>query len=215
MSAAIDASPWWYRNRFGTIGAVYFVGFFVGNLVTGIVTHATPLPAYVVWGATLGPHGKHVLLLAMAGLVIAAFALRSWGGSYLRPEVVWNADALGDRLLVDGPFRFVRNPLYLGNMLLAMGIGLLAPPLGWVVLVAGNLWIVLGLMQVETTLLRGRYGPAFDAYASAVPALFPRLAPANVPGTAVATPSLAVGLRSEVMTGAIALASIAYAIAHW
>jgi protein-S-isoprenylcysteine O-methyltransferase Ste14 len=215
MSAAIDASPWWYRGRFGTIGAVYFVGFFFGNLVTGIVTRATPLPAYAAWGAALGPHGKHILLVAMVALVVAAFALRAWGGSYLRPEVVWNADALGDRLLVDGPFRFVRNPLYLGNMLLAMGVGLIAPPLGWALIVAGNLWVVLGLMQVETTLLRGRYGAAFDAYAAAVPPLLPRLAPATVPGTAVATPALTIGLRSELMTAAIAVSTIVYAVLRW
>jgi protein-S-isoprenylcysteine O-methyltransferase Ste14 len=215
MNAAIDASPWWYRGRFGTIGAVYFVGFFFGNLIAGVIAHATPLPAYIVWGAALGGHGKDILLAAMVVLVTLAFAIRSWGGSYLRPEVVWNADALGDRLLVDGPFRFVRNPLYLGNMLLAMGVGLLAPPLGWVLIVAGNLWVALGLMRVETTLLRGRYGAAFDAYAAAVPALVPRLVPANVPGTAVATPALAVGLRSELMTAAIALSSIVYAVVHW
>ncbi len=215
VSAVTDASPWWYRGRFFTIGAVYFVGFFFGNLITGIVSRATPQPAYVVWGAALGPQGKHILLVAIAAGGIVAFALRAWGGSYLRPEVVWNADALGDRLLVDGPFRFVRNPLYLGNLFLAAAAGLLAPPLGFVIIVAGNLWIVLGLMSVETTVLRARYGSAFEAYAAAVPALFPRFSPATIPGSAGSTPALSLGFRAEYMTAGMAILLIAVAVLRW
>lgn len=215
LSAAPAASPWWYRRRFLTIGCVYGAGFFFGNLLTGMLGGRPPEPAFIVWGKALGPDGHRVLLVAMVVAALAAWALRAWGGAYLRPEVVWNADALGDRLLVDGPFRFVRNPLYLGNVLLAAGVGLLAPPLGFALIVGGNIWIVLGLMQVETALLRARYGPAFDAYAAAVPALIPRLTPAPVAGAGRAAPSLALGLRSELYSAALALSLIAFAFARW
>jgi len=127
VAPADGPSPWWYRWRFLTIGAVYFCGFFFGNLVTGILGLPV-VPAVVQWGAALGPNGTRILYGVAFLFALVAWALRTWGGAYLRPDVVWNADALGDRLLVDGPFSYVRNPLYLGNLFLALAAGLLAPP---------------------------------------------------------------------------------------
>jgi hypothetical protein len=40
-----------------------------------------------------------------------------------------------ERVLADGPYRYVRNPLYLGNILMATGIGLMASRIGFLVLV--------------------------------------------------------------------------------
>jgi protein-S-isoprenylcysteine O-methyltransferase Ste14 len=194
--------------RFLTIGAVYFCGFFFGNLITGLLG-LNPEPAAVQWGAHLGPHGARIILALGFVSTAIAVALRVWGGAYLRPEVVWNSDALGDRLLVDGPFRYVRNPLYLGNVFLAAGTGLLAPPIGFAILVAGNVLVAFGLISVETRLLRARYGAKFDAYAAAVPALIPRLTPAHVAGSATATPSIGPALRSEFFSVLIALAMLA------
>jgi protein-S-isoprenylcysteine O-methyltransferase Ste14 len=197
-------SPWWYRGRFFTIGAVYFLGFFCGNLVTAIA--GWPLPAAAEqWGAHLGPNGPHVLYGLAFLFAVVAWALRTWGGAYLRPDVVWKADAVGDRLLVDGPFRYVRNPLYLGNIFLALAAGMLAPPLGFAIVLVGNVIVSLALAGVESRLLRARYGAAYDAYAAAVPALLPRLSPAHVEGSVRGTPSLALGLRSEIFSAVIAL----------
>ena len=193
--------------RFLTIGTVYFGGFFFGNLITGLLG-LNPEPAAAQWGAHLGPHGPRILLAIGFVSTVVAVALRVWGGAYLRPEVVWNSDALGDRLLVDGPFRYVRNPLYLGNVFLAAGTGLLAPPIGFAILVAGNVLVAFGLISVETRLLRGRYGARFDAYAAAVPALIPRLTPAHLEGTATAAPSVGPALRSEIFAVLIALSML-------
>jgi protein-S-isoprenylcysteine O-methyltransferase Ste14 len=201
-------SPWWYRRRLFTIGAAYFCGFFFGNLGTALL--GLPItPAAVQWGTHLGPNGANILYGTAVLLATISWALRTWGGAYLRPDVVWKPDAVDDRLLVDGPFRYVRNPLYLGNLLTAAGVGLLAPPLGFAIVVLGNVLVALGLMHVETRLLRTRYGAAFDAYAAAVPALVPRLRPAQVEGSVSGSPSLALGLRSEIFSAAIVLVVIA------
>jgi len=201
-------SPWWYRWRLFTIGGAYGFGFFFGNLITGLL--GWPLaPSAVQWGACLGPAGANVLYGVAVLLTIVAWALRAWGGAYLRPDVVWNPNALDDRLLVDGPFRYVRNPLYLGNLFTAVGVGLIGPPLAFALVVLGNVLAALGLMQVETRLLRARYGATFDAYAAAVPALFPRFTPAKVEGSVRGTPSLALGLRSEIFSAVIVLIVVA------
>jgi len=201
-------SPWWYRWRFLTIGPVYFCGFFFGNLVTGMLGLPV-VPAVLQWGAALGPNGPRILYGVAFLFALIAWALRTWGGAYLRPDVVWNADALGDRLLVDGPFSYVRNPLYLGNLFLALAAGLLAPPLGFAIVVIGNVFMALALAGVESRLLRARYGAAYDAYAAAVPALLPRATPAQVEGSVRGTPSLALGLRSEIFSALLALSLLA------
>lgn len=207
-AAAEDRSPWWYRWRFLTIGAVFGGGFFFGNLVTGMLGWPVA-PAAVLWGARLGPDGARMLYGVAFLFALVAWALRTWGGAYLRPDVVWNADALGDRLLVDGPFSYVRNPLYLGNLFLALAAGLLAPPLGFAIVVIGNVFMALALAGVESRLLRARYGAAYDAYAAAVPALLPRATPAQVEGSVRGTPSLALGLRSEIFSALLALSLLA------
>jgi protein-S-isoprenylcysteine O-methyltransferase Ste14 len=197
-----------------TIGVVYFAGFFFGALLSGILKLPTD-PTLVILGNSLGAPGYRTYLVVAVALAIVCWALRAWGGAYLRPATVWNADALDDRLIVEGPFRFVRNPLYLGNIALALAIGLYATPLGAAIIVIGNIVVAFALISVEESLLRAHYGTAFDAYAGAVPALFPRLVPwKGTPATKV-TPSLALGLRSEIFSAAFILGTAAFAIHFW
>jgi protein-S-isoprenylcysteine O-methyltransferase Ste14 len=206
------SSPWWYQRRALVIWAVYLIGFFGGYPFTAAVDPKRALPSFAVLAVAF--HWKAVVLLTSATLLtFAGWALRVWGSAYLRPEVVWNRDALRGRLLVDGPFRYVRNPLYLGNDLLAIGIGVLASPIGWAFIVAGNVAFGMMLAAHEAAGLRAAYGAVYDAYRARVPALIPRLTPAHVDGSATGQPSLMNGLRSEFLTLGLVLGMLAYLIA--
>ena len=202
-------SPWWYRFRELLFPAIYFVGF------VGAYTFAPGsdpgLPASVVFGRSIGERGPELLLALATLCVIGCWAIRVWGAAYLRAAVVWNQDALDHRLIVAGPFRFLRDPLYLGSLLLAVGFGLLAPPLGFAFIVVAHLILVQLLVREEATLMRARYGATYDSYRAAVPSLVPRLVPANVPGSETVRPSLAQGLRSEVFSAGFALAMVLFA----
>ena len=77
-------------------------------------------------------------------LVFAAAVLRTWASAYLRTEVVHDTSQHSKALVADGPFRFTRNPLYLANVPMAAGIGLLSSRLGWLFLVAANWLFVTG-----------------------------------------------------------------------
>jgi protein-S-isoprenylcysteine O-methyltransferase Ste14 len=72
----------------------------------------------------------------MSILGAAGAGLRTWAAAYLRPEVMRDHRLHDERLTADGPFRHVRNPLYLGNILMAAGMGLSASRAGAVALVA-------------------------------------------------------------------------------
>lgn len=197
-------SPWWYRQRGLVLAAVYALAFFGGSLLWSLGGRQDE--ALAMWaGARLGSFGPDLVLALGTLLAITAWAIRVWGASYLSARVVWNPDATTNALLVDGPFRYLRNPLYLGNALLALGIGTLAAPYGFAILIIGHAIFLPMLMRFEERGLRERYGAAYDAYARAVPAFIPRLTPAHVNGSVTGTPSLVQGLRAEILSAALVI----------
>lgn len=93
--------------------------------------------------------------------------MRYWASGYLRKDT---------RPAVGGPYRFVRNPLYLGTYLMAIGTA-------W----ATENWILLGTSTVlfaiiyhfiildEEIKLRKIFKESYSEYCKAVPRFFPRL----------------------------------------
>lgn len=200
-------SPWWYRQRGLVMMAIYAAGFY-GGYALWALRGAAPAPFFVWAGARIGPQGPLLVLLLATLLTIACWAIRAWGSAYLSAHVVWNKNARLDALFVDGPFRYVRNPLYLGNLFMALGVGVLAAPCGLGIIFFGNLLFILALIRYESAGLREQYGPAWENYERAVPALFPRLTPVNVDGARAGTPSAMQGLRAEIFSASMAIAMI-------
>ena len=198
-------SPWWYRLRGLVFGIVYMSGFFFGPLFWSLA--GKPYQTTAVWaGERLGPNGTFALLGVAALCTLICWALRAWGSAYLNADVVWNADAVTDALIVQGPFRYTRSPLYLGNVFMATGIGLLATPCGFGIIVGGSIAFILVLVRYETAQLQARYGELVDAYVRAVPALLWRMKPMTLQGSAPVVPSLLQGLRSEIFTACVFVA---------
>ena len=109
-------------------------------------------------------------------MFIAAF-LRTWATAYLRTEVVHDASQHSEALVADGPYRYVRNPLYLANLPLIAGVGFMASRLGWFVMVAGMWLFCYRLILREEDGLRATQGESYRAYLNAVPRLWPALRP--------------------------------------
>ncbi|MGG5811690.1 methyltransferase family protein [Falsiroseomonas sp. CW058] len=115
-----------------------------------------------VWTVRLGPPapelGWMVVFLALA-LIGWALAVMAKAGNDPRPD---RPDAA---LVESGPFRFGRNPIYLGFLLVATGLALMWGTLwGWVgVAVLHGLLDRLVVAREEAYLAR-RFGAAYDAY---------------------------------------------------
>jgi len=80
----------------------------------------------------------------------------------------------GHDLISDGPYRYVRNPIYAGmfGLLLATGLAMSR----WTTLLAAALVFAVGTViriRREERLLRQAFGASFDEYARKVPALIP------------------------------------------
>jgi protein-S-isoprenylcysteine O-methyltransferase Ste14 len=82
----------------------------------------------------------------------------------------------GHKLVIEGPYSFVRNPIYTGmfGMLLATGLAVS----NWIGLVAGLIIFAIGTLvriHSEERLLRETFGTRWDEYARRVPAVLPLL----------------------------------------
>ena len=82
----------------------------------------------------------------------------------------------GHKLITEGPYRLVRNPIYTGMFGLLLATGLAVSH--WVgLLIAIVVYAVGTVIRVrsEEKLLRGAFGAEFDSYARRVPAVIPFL----------------------------------------
>lgn len=93
------------------------------------------------------------------GAMVVSWALRHFRSWRYRAEI-----EPGHRLTTDGPFRFVRHPLYLGMNLLALGSAVWVPtPLVW----SGFALMLLGSdlrARSEEALLHRAFGPTYADY---------------------------------------------------
>jgi len=108
-------------------------------------------------------------------LVAAGEGLRLWSVRHIGTISRTRTDRLGP-LVVTGPFQVVRNPLYLGNLLLWCGLALSAG-LVWMLPV---ILAVLGfeyhaIVAWEESLLAARMGERYKEYAASVPRWSPTL----------------------------------------
>lgn len=88
-----------------------------------------------------------------------------------------------EQLITAGPYRFVRNPFYLSNILLDAGLCIMA--LNMYVAIAYLVVFYLGIInwriRKEEGFLRQRFGSDYDNYCAKVPRIIPRLTPAAIP----------------------------------
>lgn len=117
-----------------------------------------------------------------AGLLLIAFGLFLFAAS-LRRFVTEGEGTLAPwdpprRLVVRGPYRYVRNPMISGVLFILFGEALLLlsqPHLVWALIFLGMNVVVIPL--VEEPGLRRRFGDSYSEYCRHVPRLFPRLRP--------------------------------------
>jgi len=197
----MQATEFEFRHRFWVICAVFAVGFACYS-----IDHRNAATAL----ARGSSDGVHLVLGLGALLAAAAAALRTWASAYMRTAVVKDQALHTDRLVADGPYRHLRNPLYLGMLLLAVCFGLMASRLGFLVIVVGLLVVVLRLIGREEAALSRTQGTAYAEYLARVPRLWPALAP-RAPASG-ARPQWGQAVIGELMMWGFALGAGAFAV---
>lgn len=118
----------------------------------------------------------------LAGLLLIAIGLFLFGAS-LRRFATEGEGTLAPwdpprRLVVRGPYRYVRNPMISGVLFVLFGEALFLlsqPHLTWALIFLGMNFLVIPL--VEEPGLRRRFGDSYVEYCRHVPRLIPRIRP--------------------------------------
>lgn len=115
------------------------------------------------------------LVATGAVLTLVGEGIRMWGVRHIGTISRTRTDRLGP-LISSGPFGIVRNPLYIGNILIWTGFAITAR-LVWLALL---IFVLLALeyhaiVAWEEQLLEARRGEEYRDYCARVPRWFPRL----------------------------------------
>jgi protein-S-isoprenylcysteine O-methyltransferase Ste14 len=157
------------------------------------------LAAAVLLAWPLDPEPRTVLIAAP--LVLGGVALRVWARSYFQR----GSDTRrirSQRLIVQGPYRFVRNPLYLGN--LGIQAGLVAAYCGFPIGLgfAAFLWLTYhGVIRSEEKVLLHSHGDAYQSYLEHTPRWLPRLRAASPSGEVTRDVTRALRKESQRLAG--------------
>jgi protein-S-isoprenylcysteine O-methyltransferase Ste14 len=141
------------------------LGFLAGVLYVFELWRRAPQPAAIA---------------ASLALVLPGLWLRGYAAGYVKKN---------RELTRTGPYAHLRNPLYLGSMLMAFGFAVAL--LSWavaLVLAVGFALIYIPVIASEERFLRVTF-PEFEAYCRSVPRLIPRLTPAKPATTRTAEKS--------------------------
>jgi protein-S-isoprenylcysteine O-methyltransferase Ste14 len=170
----MKATDFEFRNRFWIFGLIFGLGFWLYAL-----DHVN-IVQYLI-NVTVGQNSPHAALMARCALALATLLmlltalLRTWATSYLRSDVMQDHDLHAEKVVASGPYRHLRNPLYLGNILMAFGMGLLASRLGFAVTVVGNFIFCRRLIGLEESNLQKEQGESYREFCRRVPRLWPSL----------------------------------------
>ena len=141
---------------------------------------------FIVWYRPLRSHdvspiasGGEWFAWVMAALTVAIAAASAWlvnsAARRLGKQWALAARLVDDHTLIqDGPYCFVRNPIYAGmfGMLIATGLAVSH----WIPLLCATVLFAIGTcirIRIEERLLREAFGSRFEEYARKVPALIP------------------------------------------
>lgn len=177
----------------------------------------TPLPllALAMW------FGDPTFGSVYLGLAVCALgeALRLWGVFTAGPLTRMQAAPGGDALVTHGPYAYLRNPLYLGNVIIYTGVGVMTD-MWWI---AAGAWAYFYIqyffiIREEETYLLGHFGERYAVYCTNVGRLVPRVTPYIENGTPRATlwQSTRDALHSERRTfQAIVVATLLMGVMAW
>lgn len=203
----MKATQFEFRFRVWILAALYCLGFTAPWIATRARFGTSGSTSWIALSANLTR--LHSLSLEQASLIVtwlaivcacAGAAIRVWGTAYLGSSIVQSGAmhaGQGGQVMAAGPYRRVRNPLYIGSVLFALSVAILMPPSGAVVFILLTVIFYFRLILGEEAFLANQLGPAYVDYRQLVPRLLPSLRP-RIPAPPV-HPQLLQSLLSELL----------------
>jgi protein-S-isoprenylcysteine O-methyltransferase Ste14 len=184
----MKASPLEFRYRFLIHAIVYCLGFAAPWNYWLHLDSIRTWQFLAAWPARNGWLSFSTSTIAVLVLgILFAFAgafIRTWGTAYLTPSVVQDGAMHGEGIIAAGPYRYLRNPLYLGTFLHTFALALLMPPSGALFCILAIGVEQLRLINGEEPFLAAKLGEPYFAYSAKVPRIIPALTP-RIPASAL------------------------------
>jgi protein-S-isoprenylcysteine O-methyltransferase Ste14 len=181
MSAMINENktPAVFRFRVVIFVALYFLGFDAPrylNLSHSVTTTWIATSSLIARTGILNLASAtvSVTLVAIACAVAGAW-LRIWATAYLGAGVMNDKSLRADQVMASGPYRYVRNPLYLGNLLTCAAVSILMPVTGAILFLSGCILLTIALVAAEGPHLARQLGEAYATYRAQVPSFLPAI----------------------------------------
>lgn len=116
-----------------------------------------------------------VVIVCATAIAALAAVLRLWGTAWLGAGIVNNLEMKAGVVMAGGPFRYVRNPLYLGTWLMIAAMSFAMPLTGALFTLVLLSFFLVRLILGEEAFLERQLGEPYKLYLRRVPRLFPRL----------------------------------------
>jgi protein-S-isoprenylcysteine O-methyltransferase Ste14 len=204
----VRATLWEFKNRALLFGLIFALGF--SAYAVDPQNSAAALSNWLAARAGIDADAIARSLFGLAAVILVAFALiRTWASAYLHASVVYASQIKTDSLVADGPYRYVRNPLYFGNLLLVLGLAALMSRVGAAIAIAAMVIFCYRLILREESELEANRGEPYRRYRSAVARLWPALRP-RVP-SAGGRPDWVKGFQAEFWAWGYVIATAVFA----
>ncbi len=110
------------------------------------------------------------LVFYVIGFLLMAWALITLGRNY---QLGGSAPRAADKLIVAGPYRLVRHPMYTAALVIALGLACLVQSWAFFAVFCIYLGLILGLVPTEEDALRTAYGEPYGVYRQKTRKLIP------------------------------------------
>ncbi len=161
----------------------------------------TPIPFLLAM--LLFAHPSDETMLVGGAIAVLGEVVRFWGVAYAGSLTRVTGSVGAPEVIVAGPFAHVRNPLYVGNIVIYTGIGWMAHALQpWLVLAAFFYFTFQYMMIVtlEEEFLEKEFGAAYLEFKKNVPRFIPRVSPFRHAAQEHQLPKWSEALKSETRT---------------
>lgn len=158
----------------------------------------TPIPLLfiAVWWAK----PSWLSLVGGALLVLLGETLRFWGVAYAGSATRTTKKVTCARLVTEGPYAYVRNPLYIGNFFVGMGFMVMAWAwMPWMLFAFFGLFALQysAIVHLEEEFLLEKFGKIYRTFQSQVPRWIPRCSPYRQNKRNLMRPDWRIAFRSE------------------
>jgi protein-S-isoprenylcysteine O-methyltransferase Ste14 len=153
-----------------------------------VLVLARPTPSSILLGLPLGFVGE---------------AIRIWASGHIEKTKT---------LATGGPYAHARHPLYVGSVLLALGVAVASASV-WVVLAVAAYFLAFfpSVMREESDFLAKKFPDEFAAWAAEVPPFWPRLAPGGPRSSRFEWPRVSQNREWRTALAIFAISALVYA----